>query len=145
MPKQVTAEDARARIEPGWNRLNELLSDIPIDRVERPGVNGDWTIKILLGHISYWERNAAKVIRLLADGQSFPPIETDVINAELAQTDMHRPYAELRQEFDEAHAALLATIDETVAVDGKQLSWDTWRHYPEHIKQLENWRKTNGI
>jgi uncharacterized protein (TIGR03083 family) len=143
MGKQVTASEARERIEPGWNRLNELLSGIPSDRVEEPGVNGDWSVKVLLGHIAYWERNAANVIRLMGEGQELPP--TDVINAEVAEADTQRSYDELRQEFDAAHEALLAVIEETGSVDGTELGWDTWDHYPEHIAQLEKWRKKPGV
>jgi hypothetical protein len=145
MAKQITDADARSRIEPGWNRLTELLSGIPRDRVDEAGVNGDWSVKLMLGHIAYWERNAATVIRLMADGQPLPPIDFNVINQQVAAADQQRSYEDLRQEFDSAHEALLATIDEIGAVDGRRLSWDTWGHYPEHIKQLEKWRKKSGV
>jgi DinB superfamily len=145
MAKQITAADARIRIEPGWNQLNELLAGIPNDRVEEAGVNGDWSIKLMLGHIAYWERNAAQVIRLMANGQPLLAIDFNAINQQVAETDKHRSYDELRREFDAAHEALLAIIDETGAIDSRRLSWDTWGHYPEHIKQLEKWRKKAGV
>jgi hypothetical protein len=99
----------------------------------------------MLGHIAYWERNAANVIQLMADGKPLPPIDFNVINQQVAETDKQRSYAELRKEFDAAHEALLAIIDETGAVDSRRLSWDTWDHYPEHIKQLEKWQKKTGV
>jgi DinB superfamily len=145
MATQIAAADARKRIEPGWNRLTQILSEIPDDRMEDSGVNGDWSLKLMLGHIAYWERNAARVIRLMADGQPLPPIDFNVINKEVAESDKQRSYREIRQEFEEAHETLLAVIDETGAVDSRRLSGDTWGHYPEHIKQIEKWRANEGI
>jgi hypothetical protein len=145
MAKQITAAEARKRIEPGWNRLTELLTGIPEDRFEDGGVNDQWSLNIMLGHIAYWERNAAKVIRLMAEGEPLPPVDFNVINKQVAESDKQRSRAELRKEFDEAHKDLLALIDEVGVVDSIRLSWDTWDHYPEHIKQIETWRAKTGV
>jgi hypothetical protein len=143
--RQITAEDARQRIEPGWNRLTGLLAGIPEELYEEPSDDDGWSVKVLVGHIAYWERNAAHVIQLMAGGQKLPSLNADTINTDVAAKDATRPVAEVWQELDDAHEALLTLIDKTGAVDSSRLAGDTWDHYPEHIDQLERWRANHNV
>jgi hypothetical protein len=144
MERKITAEDARKKIEPGWNRLIELLSDIPEDLVEKQFGRSGWSIKVLVGHIAYWERHAARVIQVIARGETPAPIEFMVVNQEVAAIDASRAYVDVRRDLDNAHEELLMIVDESGEVGSRRLGGDTWGHYPEHIKQLEKWLQKSG-
>jgi hypothetical protein len=146
MPKRtIAAEDARKLIEPGWNRLITLLDGIPDDAVESPDLAGNWSIKLLTGHIAYWERNAERVIRLEMAGEPIPPMDADAVNARVASEDRAKSYEDLRRSLFADHDELLTAIDEAGSVGRARLGGDTWDHYPEHIEQLKAWRAAKGI
>jgi Mycothiol maleylpyruvate isomerase N-terminal domain len=138
--RSITADDARKLIEPGWNQLITLLGGIPEEAVESPDVVGDWSVKLIVGHIAYWERNAERVIRLEMAEEQIPPIDTDAVNAQVAAEDRAKSYKDLRKSLVADHDKLLTAIDEAGSVGRARLGGDTWDHYPEHIEQLEAWR-----
>jgi DinB superfamily len=145
LKRTITAVKARKLIEPGWNRLIALFDGIPEDAVESPDFAGNWSIKLMTGHIAYWERNAERVIRLEMAGEPIPPIDADAVNAQVAAEDRTKSYGDLRRSLFSDHDKMLAAIDEAGNVGRARLGGDTWDHYPEHIDQLEAWRAAKGI
>jgi hypothetical protein len=142
---RITAEEARRLIEPGWNQFVALIDSIPKDRAAEPEVVGDWSINIIIGHIAFWERNAARVMRMEMASEEISPIDPDPLNAEAAEEDRKRSHADLRKSLIADHDQMLAVLDEAMLVGRDRLGGDTWDHYPEHIAQIEEWRTNQGF
>ncbi len=142
---RITAEEANRLIEPGWIHLLALVDSIPEDRAKEPGVVGDWSIDILMGHIAFWERNATRVMRMEMASEVIEPIDPDPLNAESAEEDRKRSHADLRKSLISDHKLMLAMLDDAKLVGRERLGGDTWDHYPEHIAQIEAWRTAQGI
>jgi hypothetical protein len=142
---RITAEEAKRLIEPGWNQLLALIDGIPEARAAEPGVVGDWSIDILMGHIAFWERNATRVMRMEAAGEVIDPIDPDPLNAEAAEEDRKRSHDDLRKSLDSDHELMLSVLEKEKLVVRDRLGGDTWDHYPEHFAQIEAWRTAQGF
>jgi uncharacterized protein (TIGR03083 family) len=131
------------------NEFSEALAQIPPERMTLPGVNGDWSVKDVLAHISWWERHLLRRLHTGQDDLYRPGVDpraaTDTANAEIFAASHERPLQDIRAEFDASYQELLnaletlpaelATEDETYQVIGA----DTFGHYPEHTAMLRAW------
>lgn len=55
-------------IDEAWGELQKALAHVSPERVEKPGVVESWTVKDLIGHITTWEAEAMKSLRLYLSG-----------------------------------------------------------------------------
>lgn len=158
MPDGSTGTAIRATLDQlnrSWQRLNAELDIIPRERMTEPGAVGVWSVKDLLGHIAFWDREAVIVGPLLATGEAdpydAPGLDIDIVNgreaAARAHYDLDRQWAEFRQ----AHADLLdylisQTTNERDAISlFERLRGYTQDHYDEHTADLRAWRDRTGI
>lgn len=129
--------------------LEALLASIDDARMTQPGVNGEWSVKDILAHITWWEQHLLRRMRTGQDDLYVEGVDarsaTDRANAEVFAANRDRPLADIRAEFDASYRELLATIeamsDDELAPDDmyEAISWDTFRHYPEHTATLTAW------
>jgi uncharacterized damage-inducible protein DinB len=139
------------RIEDGWRDLLEAIDGIPDDRMEEPGVAGEWSVKDLLGHIAFWEDRASGHIERALAG--LPDEESDAVVEELNAADHaarhDRTLSEERAALHRAHAAVIEQLESVAGLDAAQLdeavSWDTYRHYAEHVPDIRAWRGRVGV
>ena len=83
---------------------------------ERPGTigGGDWSLRVLVGHIMSWEELALGVISA-AEANRPPPLpdgDIDEINRKMVARQGQLPLEELRQRATRTHAQLIQTIPE---------------------------------
>lgn len=137
------------RIRATHQPLEALLAQLNPDRMSQPGVNGDWSVKDMLAHITWWEQHLLRRLRTghddldgeAEDDQS----ATDRVNAAVFAANRDRPLADVRADFDASYSEVLAVIgamaDDALASDEvyEDISWDTLRHYPAHISMLSAW------
>lgn len=95
-----------------------LLDQIGPARMEQPGVNGEWSMKDIIAHLTGW--NIALVARLKAalQGQPEPPPPwppslqaDDEINAWIYQSNRRRPLSEILDEMHQNYTQLLAAVE----------------------------------
>ncbi len=134
--------------------LEALLAQVDPGRMSEPGVNGDWSVKDVLAHLTWWEQHLLRRLRTgrddLAvegeDGQS----TTDRVNADVFAANRNRPLADVRADFDASYREVLAAIaamaDDALASDDvyEDISWDTFRHYPAHTTMLTAWLESSA-
>jgi len=158
MPEGSTGVAVRAtlaQIDRSWQRLNAELDIIPRERMTEPGAIGVWSVKDLLGHIAFWDKEAVVVGPRLAAGESDPyddpSVDIDPVNGREAAARAHYDLDEQWSEFRQAHAALLdylqsQTENERDALSlFEQLRGYTQDHYDEHTADLRAWRDRTGI
>ncbi|MGO8946312.1 MAG: DinB family protein [Ktedonobacterales bacterium] len=129
--------------------LEAHLSAFDDSQMLQPGVNGDWTVKDLVAHITWWEQH---LLRRLAGGRDDLYQEgisvqdaTDQANAVIFAANQPRLLSEILNEFHDSYREVLAAVealteeDVAMADTYEAIAWDTFRHYPEHTAMLQAW------
>jgi hypothetical protein len=129
--------------------FEEILAQITPDRLTQPGVNGDWAVKDVLAHISWWEQHLLRRLRTGKDDLYTPDVDpreaTREANAVVFAASRERPLDDVRTEFDASYRELLAELEtlpaEVAAQDEiyQAIGADTFEHYPEHTEMLRAW------
>lgn len=143
--------------------LEELIAPLSEHQMMEAGVEGQWSIKDILAHISTWERLAHDRLQAGLTGSSlkFPLITSDEFvdqfNAEIFQANREKSFSEIKVEFEEAHARLLSLIEDLPPEVLRQklpfewagkltyqliISSNTHWHYIEHADSIEQWLLT---
>ena len=114
----------------GWEAL---LAQIGEERMEQPGVAGEWSIKDIVAHLTGWRRRTVGRLQAAQRGleEPAPPWpaqlqEDDEINAWLYETNRDRPASEIladsRRVFEELVAAIEA-LPERELLDPGRFPW----------------------
>ena len=158
-PEPVTKAWIVQSIEQGRAEWDAILAEVGRERMEQPGVEGDWTVKDIIAHNMWNER---EMLGLVSD-HALLPTETDRLwmmsnderNEELYQVYKDSPLDELLDEDRTVHRQLMQameSLDDTDMVDpnrfpGMPDDWVPWKiiagctfnHYPDHIKDIRSW------
>ena len=132
-------------------RLDALLAGIPDEQFIQPGAFGEWSVKDMLAHITFWEQRLIAYLNgaresLIQPGED-EQAGIDRINAGLLVANRDRPLADVRESFASSYQQTLALVESLGddALAQEQLfgliAGDTFGHYREHIKMLEDWQK----
>lgn len=101
-----------------YRKWEEFLDQIRPIRMDQPGVNGDWSMKDIIAHLTGWNRWL--VIRLQAAGRSDPEppppwpahLQTDdEINAWIYEANRGHSMREVLDETHQVYQQLLAAIE----------------------------------
>ncbi|MEZ4731229.1 MAG: ClbS/DfsB family four-helix bundle protein [Caldilineaceae bacterium] len=102
-----------------YQQWDTLLDQIGPERMDQPGVNGDWSMKDTIAHLTGWHRWL--VARLQATQRSEPEpsppwpahLQTeDEINARIYESNQGRSVREVLEETHSVFRQLLAVIEE---------------------------------
>lgn len=143
-------KEARAALDAAVERAG--------DRLEEPGLDGGWSVKDTLAHISAWEKIGMATVRNNQPVQAPEPGEsttniTDTVNQKIYESNHDRPLAEVRVEAERSYANLLALVEglSDEAIDGvlggadegptaaQILSGNSDGHYREHAEYIARW------
>lgn len=138
IPDQMRAEHAQ---------LEAALAGISDEQFVRPGAFGEWSVKDILAHITFWEQRLLAYFNgaresLIQPGEE-EQVAIDRINAEVFTANRDRPLAEVRAAFASSYQQTLALADALSAEDlaDEELfglfAGDTFEHYREHREMLE--------
>jgi hypothetical protein len=101
-----------------YRQWEALLDQIGPGRMDQPGVNGDWSMKDIVAHLTGWNRWL--IARLQAAGHSEPEPSPpwpahlqseDEINAWIYESNHGRPAREVLDESQQVFQQLLAVIE----------------------------------
>jgi uncharacterized damage-inducible protein DinB len=155
MAEQMTRATLLERMHSARAELEAVLHDASEERFSRPGVSGDWSIRDLLAHISFWERRTVDRLHKPSDQQPAPMTEATMhaLNAEAAAAGSAQPLAAVVAGSDASYQLLLREIeglsDETLN-ETERLGpdsgpvWDNiagngYDHYAEHAAEIRAW------
>jgi hypothetical protein len=95
-----------------------LLDQIGEARMDQPGVNGDWSMKDIVAHLTGWNRNLVARLQAALRGEPEPPspwpveLQTDdEINAWIYEANRGRSVREVLDETHQVNQRLLALIE----------------------------------
>jgi uncharacterized protein (TIGR03083 family) len=129
--------------------LEAHISALSEAQMLQPGVNGQWTVKDVLAHITWWEQHLLHRLKtgqdnLFQEGISMQAA-TDKANDSIYADNRSRPLAEILEEFQASYQQVLTALEalSEEAVSQAEIydiiAWDTFRHYPEHTAMLQAW------
>jgi uncharacterized damage-inducible protein DinB len=153
MPAERKTRDEVLRlVRDGRAELDAALARIPEERTEEPLLDGGWSAKDLMAHVTHWE------MAFLGNlGEPPPPVlnqgGADATNRAVYEHHRARRLADVRREFEETHRRLVERVSQfdddglnaKPMPDQDRVVWqyvagETWEHYPEHVAQLEQAR-----
>lgn len=149
----MTREQLLARIDAAWQAFGDSYAGLTDEQLQEPGVAGDWSVKDLIAHVTWWEQEALKHVPLIVAGGRPPRYSVtyggiDAFNTLMAEKKRDRSLAEIRNESEDTHRRLLAMIRD-VPEDHftretrvrRRLRLDTYSHYPIHTEAIRQWRE----
>lgn len=147
----------QASLEDGWRELVAVVESVPESEMEVPGVVEEWSVKDLLGHITFWAEKGASDFDLLAAGRAdeieTPGGEPGVDEWNKRESDARKGMSieEVKrawlESFEKAKAALERVpedeLDTEIAgwAQWKRFAGDTYVHYREHAEQIKAWQR----
>jgi hypothetical protein len=142
---------------------NALLAQVGLERMEELGVVGDWSVKELVAHLTWYERaiveNGARVLQgeafvRPADRGEMVGLNMDERNALVAEKARVRSTTDVLAEADSVYQqllAMIAAVPDRILNDASVLGlpddippWmrvanNSYSHYREHAADLRAW------
>lgn len=133
-----------------------LLAEVGEARMEQPGAAGEWSVKDVIAHISWGEREMLDVVRqrALAGSDLWNQPQTER-NAAVYRENRDRALTEVLAESQRTAADLLAAVasltDDALndaryfrEMPADWLPWqvfagNTYEHYRDHIESIHGW------
>jgi hypothetical protein len=137
-----------------------LLAEVGEARLTEPGVEGDWSLKDIIAHITYYETWAADNVMAFRRGEQQPHseykgLELDERNARIYE---HIRAKSLSQVLQDSRASFQRSLEAVQGLRDEDLydpaftrvpdaDWtvfdlvegDTFEHYSDHIKSVRAW------
>jgi len=147
--------------------LLRSLAGLTPEELERPTTLGEWSVKGLLAHLTFWQQHILDVLARAARGEA--PAETpyglpddvlDAINARVFEAARSRPLALVWGEFHASYAQVQAhalALPEALLFTPGVYPWlgklrildmlaaNTCDHDHEHAEQLRRWRNESIV
>ena len=148
-----------ARLKQGraeWDTLMAEVTHLDEARMLEPGAAGHWSVKDVIAHIAWGEREMIGVIRdhALAGSPLWQVSQTER-NEAVYQQNRDRPLAEVIADERDAYGQVLTAVSNLEDADFTDASryaqmppeWGPWQvfagntyeHYEEHIPLLRDW------
>jgi hypothetical protein len=161
MSERMTVAAMIDKIRASRAELDDLLARIDDSQMVLAGADGEWTVKDVIAHIAWHEREMINLIRsralLGSDLWSLPLHER---NAAIYAQNRGRSLADVRAEAAESFRQLLESLqtlsDEELHYPArfqhmpaewqpwKIIAENTWEHYRDHYESLRRWLETRA-
>lgn len=134
-------------IQEEQSRLETLLNSLDEATLIRSDFIGDWSIKIILAHLTWWEQQALGVLRGEPDiyRPDIEPWETTLqrVNAQTYEANRDRPLSEILREWRASHQQMLEAV-EALSEDAlareevyDDIAGNSFEHFQEHRQAIE--------
>lgn len=140
------------RLDRAWSEFTDSYGGLSDSKLLIPGVQGNWSVRDILAHVTTWEEEALTHLPLILRGARPPRYSTeyggiDAFNALMTERKQGLSLAEVRRQLDAVHRRLLEYVlgvpEELFAGDTRfrrRLRLDAYGHYPKHAKAIRAWR-----
>jgi hypothetical protein len=140
------------RLDQAWVAFKDSYAGLSEDEMMEPGVTGDWSVREIISHVTWWEEEALTHLPLILEGgkparYSVTYGGIDAFNAQKTEQNQNFSLAEVVRHQEEIHRKLVDFL-QTVPEDQlsqetrfrHRLRLDTYSHYPLHAEAIRNWR-----
>lgn len=145
------------KLEKAWEGFQDSYAGLSETQMLQPGVTGDWSVKDILAHVTWWEEEALKHLPNILKGARRPRYSVtyggiDAFNAQMTGLRRDLSLDAVLAQMLATHTRLLEFIDgvpeEHFTREGPfrhGLRLDTYSHYPEHERAIRAWRQQQGF
>ncbi len=146
------------QLEKRWTAFKESYAGLSDSQMTLPGITGNWSVKDIIAHVTWWEEEAIKHLPLIIMGGRPPRYSVkyggiDGFNALMTEQKRGLSLSDVLRQQDETHRQLIAYIksapEDQFMRDTRfrrRLRLDTYNHYPKHAKAIWVWREqTAGL
>lgn len=146
------------RMQAGYQQLEAILAPLSEAQMTSPTVNGTWSIKDNLAHLTTWQNYVLAHVQGVLVNKEPPPFmpglsNEDEINERVYQENKDRPLAEVLADFRASYQRILDTVQATSEEilkaptpwsQSRNPLWfsivgNTFEHYAEHSNTIKNW------
>jgi hypothetical protein len=136
-----------------WTAFKESYAGLSDSQMTLPGVTGNWSVKDIIAHVTWWEEEALKHLPLIIMGGRPPRYSVkyggiDAFNALMTKQKRGLSLFDVLRQQDETHRRLIAYIQSVPEEQftretrvRRRLRLDTYSHYPKHARAIRAWRK----
>jgi hypothetical protein len=145
-------EQTLQRLDAAWTDFEQSYAGLSDAQLMIPGVTGQWSVRDIIAHVTWWEEEALKHLPLVRDGGRPPRYSVtyggiDAFNALMTEQRRSLSVVEVLRQHDEVHRRLVAYVqrapEELFTRETRfrrRLRLDTYGHYPKHAKAIRAWR-----
>jgi hypothetical protein len=157
----ITASKAELldKMQQGYGEFEDLLASLSEEQMLTPNVNGGWSIKDNIAHLTVWQNYLLNRLQGVIDGSTSEPKflsltgTEDEENEQIYQQNKDRSLADVLADFRSSYQSVLATIqamsEESLngtfpwSTSDRQV-WplivgNTYEHYAEHSAIIQRW------
>jgi hypothetical protein len=156
MQPSMTKAQFLADLEAGRAEWEALLAEVPLESYTQPGAAGDWTLKDVIAHTTWHEREMVGMVEAHAlVGSELWRLPLDERNAAIYEQNRNRPLEEVLAEAKATFPQLVMALQTLSDGDlndpsyfpGMPAEWVPWqviasnahRHYQGHLPGLRDW------
>lgn len=141
------------RLEREWESLNRSYAGLSESELMEPGVVGDWPIRDIIAHVTWWEEEALTHLPLILNGGKPPRYSVtyggiDAFNALMTEKRRKLSLPQVLGQRDDTHRRLIKFIqsapDDQFREETRfrhRLRLDTYGHYRKHAEAIKKWRE----
>ena len=142
-----------ARMETSYRALRSALGRADAEQLERPGAWGEWTLKDLVAHITYWQSVATDRLQKFGSGRAEEiryfkdDAEINEVNENVYRANKDRPLAEMLEALDVGYQSLRTAVksipadvypqDQEPVPVRNWVAGNSFAHYEEHTPDIE--------
>lgn len=160
MGDQMTKESLLPTMRSAREEWEALLSEVGADRMTLPGVEGDWSVKDIVAHVTYYERWLVGYLQSARRNEAPNPtpetagFSMDQRNAWIYDRIRNQSLQEVIADASEVFSQLLGAVEvlsEQELTDPKLFPWtegeplwhaipgDSYDHYQDHEDNFRAW------
>ncbi|MGH7503847.1 MAG: DinB family protein [Longimicrobiales bacterium] len=148
----MTRDRLLKRLAAAWQDFEESYANLSESQVLQPGVTGNWSVRDIIAHVTWWEEEALEHLPHIREGGRPPRYSVkyggiDAFNALMTEKRRGLSLAQVLLQHDEVHDRLVAyigSVPEELFTAGtrfrRRLRLDTYSHYPIHASAIRLWR-----
>jgi Protein of unknown function (DUF1706) len=141
------------QLDKRWMAFKESYAGLSDSEMTEPGVTGNWSVKDVIAHVTWWEEEALKHLPLINKGERPPRYSVkyggiDAFNALMTEQKRGLPLSDVLRQQDETHRRLIAYVESAPEEQftretrfRRRLRLDTYNHYPNHTQAIRAWRE----
>ena len=155
MTDTITKTALLQQIQEGYEQLQKLLSSLSPAQLITPGVNGSWSVKDNLAHLTAWmdytNQKMQAVTQQIPFVDPFVDQKEDEINEHFYQEAKDRSYQEVQARFQETFQQFVQSVEALseeqlrAVPEGASFSLiqsiigNSTEHFQEHRTLIERW------
>lgn len=156
MSEEMTREKLIKLVRDCWRDWQDVLNSVEPGYLATPGVSGRWSVKDVVAHVTWYEREMVGLLRGRSLDSASPlwMLGNDERNQKVYEENRGRALDEVMEEAARIHAELMPLIEALAEEDLHEPSrlsmppdWVPWqilrgstyKHYEEHAQDLREW------